>query len=132
MKVPHKELLAGEPAFHELAALKGMGALLSHRIGRNFRLFKQTLELYYETRDKILAEHEDKTKRKGDNAFVPPEKQESFRDEMKKLNELEAEVDFHQIEAKDLQERKLDLSPRVWADLHWLIKGEPTESAEPS
>lgn len=130
MKVSHKILLASEPAFHELAALKGMGSVLSHSVGRNYRLFKQSIELYYETRDKILAEHEDKSKRKGDQIYVPQEKQESFQKEMKELMLLEVEFDFHPIEAKHLQERKLDLSPRVWSDLFWLIKGEPSSDAE--
>lgn len=132
MKVLNKDLIAATAAFHELAAMKGMGSALSYRIGRNHRLFKQALELYGETRDKVLAEHEDTSKRKGDQAYVPPEKQESFRKELKALDMLEVEVDFYYIYAKDLCERELDLSPRVWADLYWLIQGEPTPSDKPS
>lgn len=124
LKITNDVLANSRRAIGNLAALKGLDAKTLYWLGKTVSKLTAELKAFDETREKLIEEHverdPDGKKVFADAASVKLKDSDAFSAAMKKLRDVEIEIEVQPVLLADLGE-KPDLVPGDFADLDWLI-----------
>lgn len=114
-------------ALDTLAVLAGtrLPVKISYAVKKNIEIISRELKPYEEERTALINKHGDKDeegnlKTDGNKCFIA--NVEEFNKEILELNEIENEVEFHNISLDDLLNSNAELSTRELTSIEFLLK----------
>ncbi len=117
MNLTLDQLVKGEAVLSRLATVK-LPIKVSYKISRLLSKVTAESKIYHEKRFDLIKEMGSKVTPESDSYTVKPENMESFASEIKKLGEVEVELDWDKIKVEDLGLEQIE--PSLLID--WLFE----------
>lgn len=124
MKLTLNELLNSHDALTVLGNARGISSKIAYRIAKNIKPISQEIEIYHETRIKLLEEHSNKDDEgkpiiKGNEYDIMDGHREIVEKEINELKNEEVEIDIKKVTLDDIDVAKL--SPLQIQSLEYMI-----------
>lgn len=107
------EIVNSVEALNELIKIK-MPVKASYAITRTIKSLSSVLETYNEKRDELMKEFGTPVEGKDGNYTFSKENSQKFTDEIKKLLEVEEDINIHKLKVEDFGDTKIE--PKLLVD----------------
>lgn len=125
MKLKLGQLVNADPALKKINNAHGLTVMRAYVIAKNIKKIAPELEIYEETRGKLLEEKADKDSEgkaiiEGGNYKLSSNARREALDEISQLQQNEVDLDLTQIELEDLN--SAGLTPQELLSIEFMIK----------